>query len=92
MLVLPCETRTVFSCFFFFPLSVVYTNVGPWRVNNKWGERGGWEKAKGKIAPIAISQVWSPYKADSTRHLSVMTRLSAISLPYVFNSLRGRHD
>lgn len=56
------------------------------------GGEGGWEKAKGKIAPIAISQVRSPYKADSTRHLSVMTRLSAISLPYVFNSLRGRHD
>lgn len=25
------------QCFHAFFLSVVYTNVGPWRVNNKWG-------------------------------------------------------
>lgn len=35
MFVLPCETRTVFS--WFFSLSLVYTNVGPLRVNNKEG-------------------------------------------------------
>lgn len=74
MFVLPCETRAVFSCFF-SPLSVVYTNAGPWRVNNKGGG--------GVRAHNAISQVWSPYKTDSVRRLSVMTPLSAVPPPRV---------
>lgn len=41
MLVLPWETRAVFPCSPPPPFSVVYTNVGPWRVNNK-GELVRW--------------------------------------------------
>lgn len=49
------------QCFHAFFLSVVYTNVGPWRVNNKW------EKKKGKagIVPVAISKVWVSIKLIS---------------------------
>lgn len=70
------------QCFHAFFLSVVYTNVGPWRVNNKWEKK---KKGKARIASIAISKVWGLYKADSTRRSSVMTLLemSAISIPHV---------
>lgn len=71
------------QCFhaFFPPLSVVYTNAGPWRVNNKGGGQG--------VAPNAINQVWSPYKTDSARRLSVMTPLSAaVPPPRVWNPQR----
>lgn len=65
--------------FFFFLLGVVYTNVGPWRVNNKWREEEKKKReereGKARIAPIASSKVWGLYKADSTRRLSGMTLL-----------------
>lgn len=47
---------------FFFPLSVVYTNVGPWRVNNKWGERGGGRKQRERLLLLLSAKFGVPIR------------------------------
>lgn len=47
---------------FFSPLSVVYTNVGPWRVNNKWGERGGGRKQRERLLLLLSAKFGVPIR------------------------------